>query len=60
MSTLPTAAHDDSIAALIHAIRGHKVMLDSDLARLYRVPTERLIDQLRRNAGRFPPISPGS
>jgi len=35
-------------------IRGQKVMLDSDLAELYEVPTKRLNEQVRRNATRFP------
>jgi len=39
----------------ILAVRGQKVMLDSDLARLYGVPTKRLNEQVRRNLGRFPP-----
>ncbi len=38
----------------IYLIRGHKVMLDSDLAELYGVTTTRLNQQVRRNAGRFP------
>ncbi len=35
-------------------IRGHKVMLDSDLAELYGVPTRRLNEQVKRNRERFP------
>lgn len=35
-------------------IRGHKVMLDSDLAELYGVPSKRLNEQVRRNIERFP------
>lgn len=38
----------------IFLIRGQKVMLDSDLAKLYGVPTKRLNEQVRRNATRFP------
>ena len=38
----------------IYLIRGQKVMLDSDLAELYGVPTKRLNEQVRRNAERFP------
>ena len=38
----------------IYAIRGHKVILDSDLAVLYRVPTKVLVQAVRRNARRFP------
>ena len=35
-------------------IRGQKVMLDADLARLYEVSTKRLNEQARRNSRRFP------
>ncbi len=35
-------------------IRGHRVMLDADLASLYGVPTKRLNEQVRRNKRRFP------
>jgi len=42
------------IEQTILSIRGHKVMLDRDLARLYGVPTKRLNEQVRRNLRRFP------
>ena len=35
-------------------IRGHKVMLDSDLANLYQVPTKSLNLAVKRNVDRFP------
>jgi hypothetical protein len=35
-------------------LRGHKVLLDADLAALYGVTTERLNQQVRRNRERFP------
>src|SRR5438046_1805887 len=38
----------------IYLIRGQKVMLDSDLAELYGVPTKRLNEQIKRNRKRFP------
>ena len=38
----------------IYTIRGVRVILDSDLATLYGVPTKRLNEQYRRNRGRFP------
>jgi len=38
----------------IYLIRGHKVMMDSDLAELYEVPTRRLNEQVKRNITRFP------
>ncbi|MFH2203434.1 MAG: ORF6N domain-containing protein [Elusimicrobiota bacterium] len=43
------------IAELIYFIRGRKVMLDSDLARLYGVEVRQLKRQVRRNITRFPP-----
>src|SRR6185503_6113202 len=38
----------------ILVVRGHRVMLDGDLAKLYGVTTKRLNEQLRRNRHRFP------
>ena len=38
----------------IYLIRGHKVMLDRDLAELYGVLTSQLTRQVRRNITRFP------
>jgi hypothetical protein len=35
-------------------IRGHRVMLDTDLAKLYGVPTKVLNQAVKRNATRFP------
>ena len=39
---------------LIYEIRGQKVMLDSDLARLYGIETRELKQAVRRNIRRFP------
>jgi len=44
----------ERIASCIYLIRGEKVMLDSDLAELYGVPTSRLNEQVKRNINRFP------
>jgi hypothetical protein len=44
----------DQIAPLVLTARGHKVMLDGDLAALYGVSTKRLNEQVRRNRKRFP------
>lgn len=38
----------------IYTIRGHKVMLDSDLAELYGVSTKALKQQVKRNVESFP------
>ena len=43
-----------SIERRIYLIRGQKVMLDADLAQLYKVPTSRLNEQVKRNRKRFP------
>jgi hypothetical protein len=43
------------IATRILNIRGQRVLLDTDLAALYGVPTHRFNEQVRRNAKRFPP-----
>jgi ORF6N domain len=44
----------ERIESRILLIRGHKVMLDSDLAELYQVSTKRLNEQVKRNRDRFP------
>ena len=44
----------ERIATVIHVIRGQKVMLDRDLAKLYGVATKALKQAVRRNARRFP------
>ena len=43
----------DNIQNLIYVIRGQRVMLDFDLARLYEVETKYLKRQVRRNMERF-------
>jgi len=44
----------DVVAAKIILIRGKRVMLDKDLAKLYEVDTGQLTRQVRRNIDRFP------
>src|SRR5262245_5120188 len=44
----------ERIASRIYLIRGEKVMLDSDLAELYGVPTKVLNQAVRRQRDRFP------
>lgn len=44
----------DIVESKILLIRGQKVMLDSDLAKLYGVTTKRLNEQVKRNKSRFP------
>jgi len=52
MLNLPVA--QEVIEQKIYFIRGRKVMLNRDLALLYRVSTKRLNEQVRRNLKRFP------
>ena len=42
-----------SIESVIHSVRGEKVILDVDLARIYGVSTKRLNEQVKRNTRRF-------
>jgi len=44
----------ETISGLIHYIRGEKVILDVDMARLYEAPTKVLKQAVRRNLSRFP------
>ena len=44
----------ERIQQTILLIRGKKVMLDADLAKLYGVTTKRLNEQVKRNRDRFP------
>ena len=44
----------DNIQNLIYVIRGQRVMLDFNLARLYEVETRSLNQTVKRNARRFP------
>ena len=43
-----------AIPSVIREIRGQRVVVDEDLARLYGVATKRLNEQVRRNRARFP------
>ena len=44
----------ERIGRSIHLIRDHKVLVDSDLAELYGVPTKVLNQAVKRNKARFP------
>ena len=43
-----------AIKNLIYEIRGHKVMLDNDLAKLYEIESRVLNQAVKRNINRFP------
>jgi hypothetical protein len=45
---------EKSLESLIISIRGRRVILDSDLARLYGVKTSRFNEAFKRNRARFP------
>ena len=49
-----TVAVVEGVEPLIHALRGERVMLDSDLAQIYGVPVKVLNQAVRRNLERFP------
>jgi hypothetical protein len=43
-----------SLEQLIREVRGQKVILDTDLARIYGIPTFRFNEAIKRNRERFP------
>jgi len=45
---------DQTISSVIYIVRGKKVMLDEDLAKIYGVETKVLNQAIQRNKGRFP------
>jgi len=51
---MPLSISSDQVVQAVHLIRGHRVMLDRDLAALYCVPTKTLNQAVKRNRTRFP------
>ena len=49
----PTTLTTHELDALIYEVRGHKVMLDFDLAGVYGVETKSLNRAVKRNVDRF-------
>ena len=45
---------EQKILNRIYVVRGQKIMLDEDLAAMYKVETRRLNEQVKRNRTRFP------
>ena len=45
---------DEEIKDLIYIVRGKQVMLDSDVARLYKYETKNVNKAMKRNIERFP------
>jgi len=48
------APKTEAIAELVHAVRGERVLFDTDLASLYGVSTKALNQAVKRNRARFP------
>ena len=44
----------EKIESLILLVRGQKVLLDLELAKIYGIPTFRFNEAVKRNRGRFP------
>lgn len=53
-ATVDVAVALPRIESRIIVVRGHKVLIDADLATLYDVPTKALNQAIKRNAERFP------
>jgi len=53
-STATTLVAVERITQSILMLRGHKVMLDADLAAMYGVETKALLQAVKRNLDRFP------
>lgn len=45
---------EQKILNRIYVVRGQKIMIDEDLAEMYKVETRRLNEQVKRNINRFP------
>ena len=48
------AIRSETVARLVHMVRGERVLFDADLAVLYGVSTKVLNQAVKRNRGRFP------
>jgi phage regulator Rha-like protein len=54
MKTRHPSLEMEPVESLIHLIRGQRIILDADLARVYGVPTKRLNEVVKRTLERFP------
>jgi phage regulator Rha-like protein len=50
----PILTNNEDISSMIYFVRGHRIMVDADLAMIYNVETKRLKESVRRNIERFP------
>ena len=53
MSRVPQISHE--VSGRVLTLRGERVLLSPDLARLYQVEVMRLVEAVSRNRSRFPP-----
>ena len=51
---LPIELTNETIESMIYEIRGQKVMLDFELAKIYRYETKRFNEQVKNNIRKFP------
>jgi phage regulator Rha-like protein len=54
MKTKTSVIPQQPVEDFIHLIRGQRIILDADLARVYGVPTKRLNEAVKRTLERFP------
>ena len=54
MKTKTSVIPQQPVEHLIRTIRGQRIILDADLARVYGVPTKQLNQAVKRNLDRFP------
>ena len=54
MSNITEAISTQDIPQFIYSLRNERVILDSDLARIYQVPTKALNQAVKRNRNKFP------
>jgi len=54
VASVKALVQTEDITRAILVLRGHRVLLDTELATLYGVTTKRFNEQVRRNAKRFP------
>lgn len=54
MAKRKSVVSTERVKKAILLVRGQKVILDADLAKLYGVETRRLNEQVKRNIERFP------
>lgn len=45
----------ENLNEIIHEVRGHQVLLDTDIARIYHVETKRVNEAVKNNPEKFPP-----